>query len=609
MGMLDRLMHRRTELPDDIWQFLKTPASAERLKDDALKQLVRVAAVTYGETNNKMMVPGLKGIYELFVTRVEPGERAELCSELHEVIESGATSVTALLPFLDMDADSGVVSTAAFGFALLYAPAGDPMAGPKVLLSGVLDGSTECPGGVLGGLLLLGDRRVNTLVWDRKDELPIELVDVALDCQRGSLSYPLVDFLLSWLEERPGGEDDGLFGILASGLALCRETHAPARVTDAERIFPSAPKDAAQVKQRWSLAEFTDLTAPRLLALEAGEIEQRVMRRVFRAWGIEPTTDAVETPEVAPAVASEVEVEAAPEVEVEAAPEVVATPEIEPVVAPEIQAEAPLEIEPVSLPEVDPATSEVAPPSAESLIAVVSARYPDFHGAFPEPLASGFIYAELCRAELEPIVKWGHFDPLSPMLRTLGLFPIPGEDVSLLVLRTNNPASPTVEVVGMTTPAAVQTPERKISLAVAFGVACVRRRAPIFHSLPTHVTMEGGLAETQAQAVFTEWARQRMPADVAQSNARFHKHWLDPWGRARAEFRDQVDLVQYQSLAEARMASESDLAEWWSVVTNPQHRYAELEAMRIAWARAQRTAGEGARGQGPRGQGPRRQGT
>ena len=131
MGLLDRFRRREVVQTDDIWPFLKIPSRAKKIDTAQLTRLIRLSAVAYGNTNNENMVAGLKDLYKVFVSRVTPEARGELCADLHELITSGETSPTALLPFLDMDPDPTVTSTAAFGFSVLFPLKNDdPMTGP-----------------------------------------------------------------------------------------------------------------------------------------------------------------------------------------------------------------------------------------------------------------------------------------------------------------------------------------------------------------------------------------------------------------------------------------------------------------------------------------------
>ena len=656
MGILDRFKPRTVEQSDDIWPFLKIPSRAKKLDDASLTNLIRLSATTYGKTNNEIMISGLKGLYELFVSRISAADRDALCAELQDAISARTTSATALLPFLDMDPDPTVASTAAFGFSVLYTPqGGDLMTAPKVVMEGMLGGSSLCPGGLLGGLLLLGDERVNTMLWEQKEEFSNEVIEVAMHCQTGFLSYPLVDFLISWLEELPGDTGDELFAILASGLAGCREGPAPMLVTDAERHFPAPveSKDPVRVKRSWTLEEFAGIIMPSLLALETQEGEPKVMPRVMKAWRAEPPAEpepaaqerAVEqaVAEVAPPVAAPtahhppppVEAPAPAKIEEPVAPPAAAKPASAPAkpspadangqgrdsasvaasaaVAANaalaasaaaaanaaLAASAPAAAKPPAAVPTPPPVSDVVeatpsatepivvdPPRGATLLEAVSERYPKIQGLFPKPLSGDFFFEELFGATLQPIVQWGTFDPFGPTLRILGLFPIHGEDVSLLVLRTNHPLTPSVEVVGATRRSAEQDHDHQMEMAAALCAASVARGKPLLDSVPTHVVVEGGLPLAQARTLFLEWVRRCAPAGVAKANERHERHWLKPWDRAREAINEKVASVESGAAKTAPPASEGDLARWWSIATDPHHLIAEFEAIPLAWASA-----------------------
>jgi len=91
-----------------------------------------------------------------------------------------------------------------------------------------------------------------------------------------------------WLESLDGDYLDSVFGSIASGLLLSRESLMIEKVFDTERIFP-APEEGmpSSIRTEYKLDEFADMIADRLVVLEKKEPPPKVMPEVLRAWRIQ----------------------------------------------------------------------------------------------------------------------------------------------------------------------------------------------------------------------------------------------------------------------------------------------------------------------------------
>lgn len=229
----------------------------------------------------------LMRLYRLGVERLDVDTRSRLLARVGTQIEQLEHAPNGLLPFLYEDPHPAVVSAASLQSAVLMPLRGDdPLTGPRTMIemADQLD-DEQRRGHVLGGLLLLGDRRVTALVEPRLATLsPEGLVALALPVS-GVLHAAHVELLLAALERLP----EHAWGGIAAGLARVRETARDARVVDVERKLPVWAHDgrpAVRVLREWTAAAYADEIAPRLRRLAAREHEPRVLPSVMAAWGI-----------------------------------------------------------------------------------------------------------------------------------------------------------------------------------------------------------------------------------------------------------------------------------------------------------------------------------
>lgn len=260
---------------------------------EELRQATYLGLMHYGATNDPAEVPRLVPLYNAVVRRSTLDERLALLEHVTEAVERRAASGNALMPFLIVDPEHRIVSTAALNLAVLT-PGDDPLAGPREVLriavEDVMDVQQDTRTSILAGLILLGDRRVMGLLgrcW--------ELVDAphrhALAKAKSGFVYAaVVDFYLDWLDACLESGDEGLFGNVAAQLAtMPMQPASGGRVIEIERIMPAwdAP-DGIPVRhlQSWSFADYARLIEPRLRDLLARESEPKVLPHVMRIWGL-----------------------------------------------------------------------------------------------------------------------------------------------------------------------------------------------------------------------------------------------------------------------------------------------------------------------------------
>ena len=144
----------------------------------------------------------------------------------------------ALLPFISEDPDPGVVSKAALNVALLfYTDEKHPLDGPKLVGRLCLgpEESGEREGAILGGLMLIGDERVTSIIKEVWAQLPpaarIEAVNRQPENVFSSYVLLLIDLLECETNER-------VYGSLAVALGNCAEQAEKTGILDVERVLP-----------------------------------------------------------------------------------------------------------------------------------------------------------------------------------------------------------------------------------------------------------------------------------------------------------------------------------------------------------------------------------
>ncbi len=263
----------------------RDPGAWTRLDTDELLLMAFQQALYLGSGESEAGT-GLSGLYAEVVGRVTPEQRHDLLDRVQEAVESGSTSVLALMPFLQHEPDAAIVQSAALAFAAHMPLAeGDPMTGPRTIAALVPHADDdEVRVGLLAGLLALGDRRVLPVLrglWRHLEPAGRESLT------RQSLPFACastVEFLLDWLED---ADDEG-FGVAAAMLARL-PADGGGRVLDLQRRFPAhvdTGEPEIEVVGEWSAAEYGARIAPRLADLERRENEPRVLPAVRAAWGV-----------------------------------------------------------------------------------------------------------------------------------------------------------------------------------------------------------------------------------------------------------------------------------------------------------------------------------
>ncbi len=290
MGKPKRNPPKRDGHPRPAWaSLLSEPSGAAALSDDELDALVSRAALLCGRSTagGETLAPA-REIYATFMGRVPAERRRDNYLATATAATVGRTGVGALLPYLLREDVPGIVATAALDYAVLRPlDDGDALAGPRRVLGLAQDGEVANRAAAIGGLLMMGDARVNALLEPLHRGLDAEAVSVIARCQTGFLFSATIGFYLDWLEELADAGADGSFGFLAGALCRMRIDAIVASVWSVERRFPTAPGDPFRMLWDWPVDEYAETIRPRLEAIAARETCDRVMPFVMEAWGLQ----------------------------------------------------------------------------------------------------------------------------------------------------------------------------------------------------------------------------------------------------------------------------------------------------------------------------------
>jgi hypothetical protein len=264
------------------------PAAWETLDDDELKQVIAVKFLEYGATQDASHIPGLFALYRHATERLSVSERREMLTEFSGLIEQhGGLGHMGLMMFLAADTNPGIRSSAALSLSVLYDPCQeqqDELAGPRFVIRTLArhENGTPGQGAALGGVLLLGDKRINPLLAEVWDDLPEEAQLEMTAAKSGFVTEAMVEFWLDRLEE---GCSETVFGSAVAAIAKMPMVSQIPFVMDVERLLPAyAGDEPMKLLRRTTFDDYLEEIRPRLEALQAEESEPKIIPRIFEIW-------------------------------------------------------------------------------------------------------------------------------------------------------------------------------------------------------------------------------------------------------------------------------------------------------------------------------------
>jgi hypothetical protein len=259
----------------------------------------------HGIVNDASELPTLVALYDTFLLTAPLDIRKEIYGHVKMIVQDiGGWTAGAFTPFMLLDEDIGIVSTATIDYSSLGTLLeNDPMTRPRDAVDMVVKGIPRNPAAVIGGLLALGDPRVCTLVAPLCRTLNDEQTGTVARCFSGLTAKCVVTFYLDWLEELAGREDaDGvnLFGSVAAGLYNLSVGSKVSFIRDGLRPFPvPGGENPTAWSSSWRIdaAEFARSIEGRLHRLEKQERSPRIIPHVIRAFGLAPREVGVPIPQ------------------------------------------------------------------------------------------------------------------------------------------------------------------------------------------------------------------------------------------------------------------------------------------------------------------------
>jgi hypothetical protein len=264
------------------------PEAWDDLDDEELKQVIAMKCIEYGATQDGSLIPGLFALYRHAMERLDVGERREMLTEFSHIIEQNdGLGHMGLMMFLAADTDPGIRSSAALSLAVLFDPSQegqDELAGPRFVIRTLVrhDGSNPGQGAALGGVLLLGDKRIMPLLAEVWDDLSEEAQLEMTSAKSGFVFEGVVEF---WLDRLEDGCSESVFGSAVAAIAKMPVIAQVPFVLDVERLLPAyAGGEPMKLLRRTSFTIYLEEIQPRLEALAAGESEPKVIPRIFEIW-------------------------------------------------------------------------------------------------------------------------------------------------------------------------------------------------------------------------------------------------------------------------------------------------------------------------------------
>ena len=287
---------------DELDALFARPEDWAGLDADVLRQLLVYECLACGLALETEATARLMSLARVASDRLHPEVRLQAVSNVARAIErvhrqhgvrSGVGATSGLLPFILEDPDPSVVSAASCELAILLPLEGDdPLTGPKHVASLIEQVALDdARAGIIGGLLLLGDSRVWTLLdqaWTALGDEGRQTLALVIQGFHG-LTALTVWFLLGWLEREAVRPESATFGVVAATMARAGRHAADFGVVEVRRTFPviDAPEGRPyEVVREWPLDEFLPLVSGRLLTLAAADRPPELVLAVLRHWGL-----------------------------------------------------------------------------------------------------------------------------------------------------------------------------------------------------------------------------------------------------------------------------------------------------------------------------------
>lgn len=290
MGLFDRFKKKNQEPKfdyDRLSALGADPDAWEDLDDEELKQVVLIQCIEYGLSQDGGRIPVLFALYRHAMEVLDVGERLQLLTQFSQMTEQqNGKGHMGLMMFMAADNDRAVCSSAALSLSVMFDPEGEgPLAGPSFVVRTLVNRASDpvAQGAGLGGVLLLGDKRVMPLLQDAWDQMEEEAQLEMTKVKSGFVSEGILEFWLWCLEN---GCSESVFGSVVAAIAKMPVIAQAPFVLDIQRQFPAyAGGEPMKMLQRTSFADYLAQIRPRLEALTKTESEPKIIPKIYEMWG------------------------------------------------------------------------------------------------------------------------------------------------------------------------------------------------------------------------------------------------------------------------------------------------------------------------------------
>jgi hypothetical protein len=262
-----------------------------------IDDLITCECIRYGYLNDPSLIPNIVTLFnDIFFGQTLETKRRIYSHVAMIVSEFEGRLVGAFMPFMMIDTDLGIVSTATVDYASLGPLINnDPMTRPLDVIDMLHRNLPRNSAAVIGGLLVLGDPRVCKLLEPLRPTIEADQVADITKAFSCFSTKCVIEFYLDWIEELVDERDyqsESVIGHVMAGLGRLAKYRTHPFIIDGLRPFPVPPQgtSAWPSMSQIDFDEFTQSIALRLYDLERRESMPKVMPHVIRAFGLEPRT-------------------------------------------------------------------------------------------------------------------------------------------------------------------------------------------------------------------------------------------------------------------------------------------------------------------------------
>lgn len=289
MGIFDRFRKKEAAASDHerLSALGNDPEAWASLDEDVLIQVITTKCIEYGISQDGAKIPPLFALYRHGMERLDVSQRMEMLTLFQGMTEQQlGVGHMGLMMFLATDTNPGIRSTAALGLSVLFDPEdGDPLEGPKFVVRTLInqEEGSESQGAALGGVLLLGDRRLLPVLEEAWEQLSDEARLGLTKAKSGFVFEGIVEFWLRCLER---GCSEAVYGSAVAAIAKMPAIAQVPCVVDVERVFPAYldPENPMQMKRQTSFDDYLEEIRPRLEVLEEQESEPKMIPKIYEIW-------------------------------------------------------------------------------------------------------------------------------------------------------------------------------------------------------------------------------------------------------------------------------------------------------------------------------------